>query len=225
MWPYALATLRQAYRSPLAWALAALGAFAGWFAATTAILALDEVGEQALPLVVSTSHLAGVLLVLWLVGRGLEEDRHSGFAAAADATGPGTAGRLLGRWAGATLAGTTLALAVGGLLSLLGVRPGPAALSLFFTSIQATALVGAWAVLAGSLARAGGAALAVFVLWVLGHLPWGTAPFLEGAGGRALAAWLPGPRDAATAVASLGYTSAAVAGLLLATVALSRSAD
>ena len=78
--------------------------------------------------------------------------------------------------------------------------------------------------LLGTLWRGGGATLAAFILWVLGHLPWGAAPFLEGLAGRALGAWLPGPRVANAAVA-LGYTSAAVAGLLLIALALSRPAD
>ena len=77
MWPYMTATLRQALRSPTTWGLGALGVFLGWFATTAAILALDEVGEQSTPLVFSTSHLVGVLLTLWLIGRALEEDRRT----------------------------------------------------------------------------------------------------------------------------------------------------
>ena len=102
MWPYALATLRHAWRSPLTWVLLGLGVFFGWFAHALAILALEPVGAQAEPLTVSTAHLVGVLLTLWLVGRGLDEDRASGFAAAADMTPPGPRGRLAGRWLGAT---------------------------------------------------------------------------------------------------------------------------
>ncbi len=223
MWPYALATIRQAYRSPVSYVLAACGAFAGWFAASAAILALTEVGEQNDPLLYSTSHLAGVLLTLWLIGRALDEDRHSGFAQAADATAAGLAGRILGRWAGATLAGAMLAIIVGFLTAgLTGALEMPDGISLLSTSIQATGIVAAWAVLVGNVWRGGGTMLAVFLVWVLGHLPWGRAPFLEGLPGRILRSWLPGPREAAGALEGLGYTSAAVAGLLLATLALSR---
>ena len=90
MWPYTLATLRFALRSPLVWVLLAVGAFTGWFGATAAILALDEVGAQGQSLLLGTGQLVGILLTLWLVGRSLEEDQQSGFAAAADAarTGP-----------------------------------------------------------------------------------------------------------------------------------------
>ncbi len=70
-----------------------------------------------------------------------------------------------------------------------------------------------------------GAVLVVFLLWVLGHLPWGAAPFLEGGAGQALGVWLPGPREAGSGPEALGYTSAAVAGLLLGALALSRSSD
>ena len=79
--------------------------------------------------------------------------------------------------------------------------------------------------LLGSLWRGGGTSLAVILLWVLGHLPWGRAPFLEGVAGRVLRAWLPGPRGVGSEVEGLGYTSAAVTGLLLVTVALSRPSD
>lgn len=224
MWPYAIATLRQAYRSPVSWTLGACAVFAGWFGAIAAVLALTEVGEQLGPLVLSTGHLAGVLLTLWLVGRALDEDRHSGFAEAADATAAGRAGRTLGRWAGASLAGALLALLVGHLTALLvtGSLERPGTLSLLSTSSQVTALAGAWGVLLGNTWRGGGAMLGVFALWVLGHLPWGRAPFLDGLPGRVLRAWLPGPREAAGAFEALGYTSAAVAGLLLVTLALSR---
>ncbi len=224
MWAYTLATLRHALRSPLGWVLLGVGVFLGWFGTSLAILALDSVGAQAQPLTLSSAHLVGVLFTLWLVGRALDEDRTSGFAAAADVTSPGPIGRLAGRWAGASMAGAALATLTGALIAICSEAPAPDATHLLSTSILATSLVGAWAVLLGTLWRGGGATLAAFLLWVLGHLPWGAAPFLEGLGGRALGAWLPGPRTAGS-LEALGYTSAAVVGLLLAALALSRPAD
>ncbi|MDJ0523486.1 MAG: hypothetical protein QNJ90_15565 [Planctomycetota bacterium] len=224
MWPYTLATLKQALRSPVGWVLLAIGAFIGWFAASAAILALDEVGAQSQPLTISTAQLAGVLLTLWLVGRGLDEDRHSGFAAAADSTRPGPTGRLLGRWLGATASGTILACLTALTIASSAALEDPDGLYLASTSIGGCAAVGAWAVLLGSVWRGIGATLAVFLLWVLGHLPWGVEPFLAGAAGRIVGGLLPGPYAAGT-LSALGYTSAAVAGLLLVTLALSRPAD
>ncbi len=224
MWPYASATLKSAWRSPVSWVLLALGAFTGWFAATAAILALSDVGSQSGPLTISTAQLVGALLTLWLVGRAMDEDRHSGFAQAADASGPGVSGRLLGRWAGASAAGAILAVLTALVISSSAAVNRPASLLLLSTSIMRAAHVGAWAVLLGSTWRGGGATLAVFLMWVLGHLPWGVDPFLGGAHGRVLGALLPGPATAGDAV-SLGYTSAAVVGLLLISLALSRPAD
>lgn len=224
MWPYASATVKQALRSPLSWVLLAVGAFTGWFATSAAILALDEVGAQGQPLTISTAQLVGVLLTLWLIGRSLDEDRLSGFAAAADASGPGATGRLLGRWLGATLAGAGLAVSTALAISTSAALESPDGLLLLSTSIMACALVGAWCVLLGALWRGGGAVLVVFLLWILGHLPWGVAPFLNGLAGRMLGGLLPGPRAAGT-LATLGYTSAAVAGLLLVTLAVSRPAE
>ncbi len=224
MWPYAFATLKSAWRSPVAWVLLALGAFTGWFATSAAILALDDVGAQSRPLVISTAQLVGVLLTLWLVGRTLDEDRHSGFAAAAEAARPGPAGRLLGRWLGASLAGALLAILAALLISRSAALQNPDAISLLSTSIMAPALVGAWAVFLGAVWRGAGATVVVFLLWGLGHLPWGVAPYLEGPAGKVLAGVLPGPRSAGSLV-TLGYTSAAVAGLLLLTLALSRPAE
>jgi hypothetical protein len=225
MWAYAIATWRQGYRSPFTWVLAAIAVFAGWFGTTAAILALRDVGDQGVPIILSTGHLAGVFLAIWLIGRSLEEDRHAGFAAAADAAAPGHAGRLLGRWVGATAAGTALAVLVAYVTATSSALPWPDALLLLSTSIQTTALAGAWGLLLGTLWRSGGAMVLVLLLWVLGHLPWGTAPFLEGTIGRVVGAWLPGPRLADSGAEALGYTSAAVAGILLGALALSRPSE
>lgn len=224
MWAYTLATLRSALRSPLAWVLLLVGVFLGWFGTTLAVLALDSVGAQAEPLTVGTAHLVGVFLALWLVGRGLEEDRASGFAAAADVTPPGYAGRLAGRWAGSTLAGAALALVVAAMVAAVSAGPAPSAIYMLSTSIMVCAHAAAWGVLLGSLWRGGAATLAALLLWLLGHLPWGHEPFLEGLAGRAVGAWLPGPAVGGGWDA-LGYTSPAVAGLLLVALALGRPAD
>ena len=65
-------------------------------------------------------------------------------------------------------------------------------------------------------------------LWLLGHLPWGRDPFLGGSlawAGESLRAWLPGPRALEGWLGGLGYTSAAVAGLLLLALAFVRPAE
>lgn len=237
MWAYATATLRQAWRSPVSWVICALGIFAGWFATAAAVLAIADVGEQGEPLILSTGHLAGVLLTLWLIGRSLDEDRHSGFASSADATAPGVAGRVLGRWLGATLSGTLMSALVGMLIATSSALQQADPILLLSTSIMQTGVVAAWGLLLGCLWRGGGASLAVFLLWVLGHLPWGSgrllgggpeagdAGWLEGALARMLGAVLPGPRVGEGVAEALGYTSAAVAGLLLLALASSRPAD
>ena len=89
---------------------------------------------------------------------------------------------------------------------------------------MACALAAAWGVLLGSAWRGIGATLVVFLLWMLGHLPWGVAPYLQGLAGEVVGTWLPGPRTSGS-IATCGYTSAAVAGLLLVALALSRPAE
>jgi len=225
MWAYTIATLRQALRSPVTWVLAALTVFSGWFATSAAILAISDLADQSEALVLSTAHLGGVLLTLWLVARSLDEDRTSGFACAADASAAGCGGRILGRWAGGTLAGATLSAATGALIASTSALQQPPALLLLYTNVLACGIVAAWAMLIGTWWRSGGATLAVFLAWVLGHLPWGVPQFLEGPGGRALAALLPGPRHGLTGLNAMGYTSAAIAGLLLLALAFSKPVD
>jgi hypothetical protein len=224
MWAYAAATLKQAVRSPMSWVLCGLGVFLGWFAARAAILDIDDLARHALPLTLGTAHLMGALLTLWLVGRSTEEDRHSGFASAADATRVGPRGRVAGRWLGASLAGCVLAAVTSYGICATASLHWPPELLLLSTSIQVTACVGAWGVLLGAFWRGGGAMLAVLLLYVLGHLPWGAPAFLRGPVGRALGAWLPGPRPGGD-LASLAFTSAAVAGLLLLSLAGSRPSE
>jgi hypothetical protein len=203
MWAYALASLRTTTRSPIPWVLAGLGMAAGWFGLTMSILALGEVGSHGAGLLVGTGQAFGVLTALWAVARHLEQDAGSELVAAADASGPGRAGRLLGRWAGGTLAGLGVALLVqvgtGALESAPLIEDGPrGGIYLVIANIQAV------------------------ILWGLGHMPWGSAGLLEGAPGSALRAWLPGPRDPAEAPTTLGYTAASTAGLLLLALTLAR---
>ncbi len=225
MWVYAKATLREALSSPTAWGLLGLALFFGWCATALAILALVGVEAENRALVESTSQLFGAICCLGLLGELLAEDRGSGFALAADAAGPGAAGRVAGRWAGAVLAGTLLSLVAAHVLALIGASPSPNPLSLLYTSICSIGLVGAWGVLLGTQWNGVAAGLAVLLLWVLGHLPWGTPPFLSGIPGQVLRAWLPGPRAGGNVLLGLGYTSAAVGGLLALSAALVRPAE
>ena len=222
MWPYAEATLRLAGRSVSTWVLCGLGIFAGLFAVNFAILALADVAAQSHAVLIGTCQLFSVLLVIWLLGRALDDDSASGFVSAADATGPGVSGRVLGRWAGAVLAGVGLALLVGFVVPLFSPLDWPPLIHLLIASFQAAGLVAAWIVLLGARWHGGGAALAAFLLWLLGHLPWGAAPFPTGPAADALRAWLPGPREASAAVAGLGPTTLAIAGVLLLALALTR---
>jgi hypothetical protein len=225
MWVYAKATLREALSSPTAWGLLGLAIFFGWCATALAILALVGVEAENRALVESTSQLFGAICCLGLLGKLLDEDRGSGFALAADAAGPGPAGRIVGRWAGAVTAGTVLAMAAAHALAVVGASPGPDSLYLLYTSMSSIALVGAWGVLLGTQWNGVAAGLAVMLLWVLGHLPWGTPPFLTGVPAQVLRGWLPGPRAAGSALLALGYTSAAVGGLLALSAALVRPAE
>jgi hypothetical protein len=224
MWAYASATAKQAWRSPVSWVLLAVGTFTAWFAAAAAILALDPAGARSASITTSTAHAAGALLAIWLLGRGLEEDRLHGFSSAADATAPGVPGRLLGRWAGALASGAACALLTATLAAGTTVVAAPAPIWLLITSFMVAGHAGAWALVLG--ARWGGAVatLGALLLFLAGHLPWGGPGFLEGPAGRALAAWLPGPTASGEA-AALGYTPAAVGGLLLLALAIGRPAD
>lgn len=228
MWPYARATLKEAALSPVTWGTCVMGVFFGWFAATLAILAIVDLGEESKELVESTSQLFGALLAIGLLGRTLDEDADSGFTLATDACAPGPGGRVLGRWAGAALAGTMASLLIAGLVTLSGAAQGLNPLYLLYTSILSTALVAAWATLLASRWNGAAAGLLTILLWLLGHLPWGRDPFLGGSlewAGRCLRAWLPGPRALEGWLGGLGYTSAAVAGLLLLALAFVRPAE
>ena len=225
MWAYMRVTLKEAVLSPVSWGLCVMGAFFGWFATAVAILAVAEIESQSRELIESTSQLFGALLTLSLIGRSLEEDSSSGFALAGDATRGGPRGRLLGRWLGAVLAGIATTLLVALLITAAGTIKAPELFYLLYTTILTMSLVGAWSTLVSSQWGGAAGALVTLLLWVLGHFPWGTDPFLGGGLGRALGAWLPGPQMASIRLQWLGYTPAAVAGLLLLALALARPAE
>ena len=224
MWAFTLVTLRQALRSPVPWVVGALGVFVGWSATSLAILALG-VGAQGQQLTLSTSHFVATVLTLWLLGACLTQDARSGFARAGDATGPGTLGRTLGRWAGATVSATAAGSLVGLLVAALSNSATAPVTYLLITTTQIGALVGAWQLLLATRLPVQAATLAAFMLWLMGHLPWGTAPFMEGTAGLALASWLPGPRGVEEILGTLLSTGAAIGGLLLLTAATTRTVE
>ncbi|MDJ0975625.1 MAG: hypothetical protein QNJ98_14275 [Planctomycetota bacterium] len=228
MWPYARATLKEAVTSPVTWGICLMGVFFGWFAATLAILALVDVAEESRELIGSTSQLFGALLAIGLLGRTLDEDSDSGFTLATDACAPGPGGRILGRWLGATIAGTAASVLIAAVVTASGAAQADSSLYLLYTSILSISLVAAWATLLASRWNGAAAGLLTILLWLLGHLPWGREPFLGGSftwAGESLRAWLPGPRALEGWLGGLGYTSAAVAGLLLLALAFVRPAE
>lgn len=220
--------MKEALTSPVTWGICLMGVFFGWFAATLAILALVDVSAQARELVESTSQLFGALLAIGLVGRTLDEDSDSGFTLASDACASGPGGRVLGRWLGATVAGTGASVLIAALVAASGAAAIHQPIWLLYTSIMGVALVAAWATLLASRWNGAAAGLLTILLWLLGHLPWGRQPFLGGSlewAGQCLQAWLPGPRHVEGWSWGLGYTSAAVAGLLLLALAFVRPAE
>lgn len=228
MWPYTRATIKEAMLSPVTWGLLVLGVFFGWFATTLAILNIVDMEAESRDLVVSTSQLFSALLAIGLIGRLVDEDSTSGFTLASDACKPGPGGRLLGRWAGATVVGTTSCVLMAALITLARGGAMPSVLYLLYTSILSVALVGAWASLFSSQWNGAAAGLVTILLWLLGHFPWGRSPFLGGDAawlGQCLRAWLPGPRQVDAWAMGVGYTSAAVAGLLMLTLAFARPAE
>jgi hypothetical protein len=216
MLPFALATLRSSLKTWTVWLILAFAVAAGWLALEVSVLALGESESQAPELILTTAQAFGALLALWVAARHLDDDGRAGFTAAADQSRPGPAGRILGRWLGAAVAGS-----VGGLLVHIALsgRVEPS-IHLHCAIVMPPATLSAWGTLlgcrgGGGLVVAGGGAL-----WFLGHLPWGSPSFAEGPLGRTVGAWLPGPVPLSGALAHAGHAAAGVAGLLLLAVAL-----
>jgi hypothetical protein len=204
---------------PATWVIPVLGGLAGWFGISLGILTLGDVEPQARELAETTGQGVAALLVGWLLARHLDEDARSGFAVAAEQTGPGLEGLLLGRWAGSILTAFPLAALAGLALGPTGGEDGPWALHLVIATMSVALLAGAWGLLLGAW---GGGLLVVLGgmgLWLLGHLPWGSPSWLPGPAGDLLRAWLPGPRPLAEGLRMAGYTSAATLGTLLLTLA------
>jgi hypothetical protein len=184
------------------------------------VLALGEAASQAEDLARSTGTAAAVFLALWLLAGLLDDDRVGGFAAAADTTAPGAAGRLLGRWLGASATATAAgALAAWGGLLLAG-HP-LSVISLLFTIIWPTMHAAALGAAAATRLGGGGALAIGSLAYAAGHLPWGTAGYLTGRAGAALSALLPGDALGAGPWNDAGYTALAVSGFLLVALALS----
>ena len=215
MLAHALASFRYVRRAPAAWFLA-LGALAvTWFALGFEVLAVRTDPGRRAELVSASAGLAGIALVLWCLARLLEEDARSGFALAADTTAPGPGGRLIGRWAGALLAGLCATIVVGGLAALTGGAPAAGSLSLCIAMSGPLALTGAWCILGSTLLSPGRAAAVAGGLWILGHLPWGRPPLLSGLPGAALRAWLPSPPLREAPWSGLAAAGIAAFGLVL----------
>ena len=128
-----------------------------------------------------------------LVAQTLEMDASSGFTGAADAAGPGLAGRLLGRWLGATAMGGLLAVLVLS-LSWPAAEQGPLPpIWLLSTTIVVIALAAAWTLVLGAFGGGVVGMVAGSLAWLLAFLPMGHPAFFGGAMGRALRAVLPNP--------------------------------
>lgn len=222
MWPHAIATLRASARLPATWLIPGIGVLVGWFGMSLGILALGDLELENREMALATTEGTGVLLVLWLLARHLDEDARSGFAVAAEQTAPGSSGRLVGRWAGSVVAAVAPTLLVGTALGLMAGLEARWVLWLVTTSTCSLAIAGAWGLLLGALGSGTVVVLGGMTLWLAGHLPWGTDPLLPGPIGALLRAWLPGARLAEGGIRLAGYTSAAILGTLLLTLALTR---
>jgi len=215
MWPTALDTLRRALRHPGTWLLVLLGAFVAWCGLSLGILALGNKAIQARAVVVATAQTFAVLATLWVLALALEQDAGSDLALAADCTAPGRAGRFLGRWAGSVVVGACVGLILqAGLQTATGKDIG-APISLYFAIIVVSAFSGAWGLLLGAVGGSGQVLLPGLLIWVAGHLPWGSPALLPGWSGHALAAWLPSPiPPRGQAAGSLASSTLAILGLL-----------
>jgi hypothetical protein len=211
VWAHAASTLRQAGRNAGFWVVCLLGLAAGWVGLELSVLALGTADVQAPEMIRSTALATVAVASLWILAGAMEQDRASGFRPSLDCCAPGWRGRLMGRWAGSALAG-----AVGGLIVslVLGVGQGQLDqnLSLYITLIVQGALLASWGLLLARLGSGGAIVVGGLLLWLLGHLPFGTPALWPGTMGTLCAAWLPGPRISAPGIASSGL---AAGGLLL----------
>ncbi len=214
MWVHAVDTLWRAVRRPGPWLVLLLGVGAGWLGLELAVLALGDRQAQATEVASTTGVAFGALLALWVLASTFEENRRApGWRDMILVTRPGRAGRLLGQWAGATLLG-----ALGGAAVSLGLgisaTGSPGSLLLYITIIVQVLHVGAWGLVLGTTWAGGAVVVGGLGLWVLGHLPWGTAGLLPGGPGRALAAVLPGGALETIAPSALAAGLLACGGLL-----------
>lgn len=217
MWAYLRMTLRVARRMPI------LGLFAGLGLAAVAVglglgiyaLSSDPAANARLAQesVVGTAALAA----LWLLARTLEGDSRSGFCVAADQTAAGVVARLSGRWAGAVVVGLLCALPAAAASC---AWAGSDLTLLLLTTSCGAGLCAAWALLLGGFgAGSVGICCGVGLLWVAGHLPWGS-PGWGGSWAAGMAALLP-PGSAVEGGLRAG-APAALLGLVGVALALAR---
>ncbi len=215
---YVVDTLRRAARSPVPWTLLVVGLAFGWAGLHLGVLALGQVAERMEALLLSTAQMTAALGALWLLGRLFGQDELAELAIAADCAAPGRVGRFLGRGLGTWIVGCLLGACVLFALSQRGHNPSHL-LSLYSAIVMETAMVTAWGALLASLAGATFVLPGGLLLWLGGHLPWGTSALLPGRGGTALRALLPGPIPADTVTQRLASTTLVVLGLVTLTVA------
>lgn len=209
-------TLRRTLRSPGPYVIVGVGVLVGWTALGLSILALGRDTATSAPLLLATGQLVAAVGVLWTLGRRLQEDRSSGFTRAADCTAPGVRGRAAGRWGGAVLLGTGLGFAVVGLLlPLAPATPSPSLLLLYSASIGvAGLLVASWGIVLDRIGAGPALLLLGLVVWVAGHLPWGSPDLVPGVAGRLVGALLPRPPAPDTTPSGWLAAVAAAGGLL-----------
>lgn len=222
MLAYCLATLRTAPRVVWIWLLAVSGTAVCWFTARASIFSFGDSEGRAPTVCAATAGAVGALAAIGLTSGGLETDARSGFTAAADASGPGFRGRMLGRWSGATLGGV-LAMLLVLALSWPALETGQSfSLYLLLTSIVTVCLAAAWALLIGGVWGGSVGMVAGALAWSLGFLPWGQAGFLVGTPGRVARALLPTPTWPEHATLWWVVKALALAGLLLLALRLAR---